>query len=75
VSKNKLLDLVWSELVVEENNLQVQVATLRKLLGQHTIATIPSRGYRFAAALDTDASIVPPATRAGRAPCHRTIRR
>ena len=47
VPKNELLDLVWPKLVVEENNLQVQVA-LRKLLGPHAIATIPGRGYRFA---------------------------
>ena len=33
VSKNELLDLVWPRLVVEENNLQVHVAALRKLLG------------------------------------------
>ena len=47
VSKNELLALVWPGLVVEENNLQVQVSTLRKLLGQRALATIPGRGYRF----------------------------
>ena len=47
VSKNELLDIVWPRLVVEENNLQVQVVTLRKLLGHHAIATVPGRGYRF----------------------------
>ena len=47
VSKNELLDLVWPGLVVEENNLQVQVSTLRKLLGANSVATIPGRGYRF----------------------------
>ena len=47
VSKHELLDIVWPRLVVEENNLQVQVVTLRKLLGHHAIATIPGRGYRF----------------------------
>ena len=41
VSKNELLDLVWPGLVIEENNLQVHVSTLRKLLGPQTIATIP----------------------------------
>ena len=51
VAKTELLELVWPNLVVEENNLQVQISTLRKLLGSHTIATIPGRGYRFAAAL------------------------
>jgi len=51
VSKHELLDLVWPDLVVEENNLQVHVSALRKLLGPSSIATIPGRGYRFTAAV------------------------
>ena len=47
VPKNELITLVWPGLVVEENNLQVQVSTLRKLLGKARCATIPGRGYRF----------------------------
>jgi adenylate cyclase len=47
VTKAELLDLVWPGLVAEENNLQVQISALRKLLGAQTIATIPGRGYRF----------------------------
>ena len=46
VSKNELLDVVWPGLVVEENNLQVQVSSLRKVLGPAAIATIPGRGYQ-----------------------------
>ena len=52
VNKNELLDLAWPGLVVEENNLQVQISSLRKLLGPRAIATVPGRGYRFDAALD-----------------------
>jgi len=52
VSKNELLDVVWPGLVVEENNLQVHISALRKLLGPSVIATIPGRGYRFAAPLE-----------------------
>ncbi len=73
VTKNELLDLVWPGLVVEENNLQVQISTLRKLLGPQAIATIPGRGYRWALAAD-DASAraaksesAPPAPSAGNA--------
>ena len=56
VTKSELLELVWPGLVVEENNVQVQISTLRKLLGPQAIATIPGRGYRFTAALDGDAA-------------------
>jgi DNA-binding winged helix-turn-helix (wHTH) protein len=51
VTKAELLDLVWTGLVVEENNLQVQISALRRLLGAQTIATVPGRGYQFTAAL------------------------
>jgi predicted ATPase/DNA-binding winged helix-turn-helix (wHTH) protein len=57
VSKNELMDLVWPTVVVEENNLEVQIVTLRKLLGHPAIATVPGRGYRFAVPLATDISL------------------
>jgi non-specific serine/threonine protein kinase len=47
VTKDEILDRVWAGLVVEENNLQVQVSALRKLLGSAAIETVPGRGYRF----------------------------
>lgn len=49
VSKSQLFELVWPGVVVEENNLQVHVSTLRKVIGPELIATIPGRGYRFTA--------------------------
>ncbi|HEX7637476.1 MAG TPA: winged helix-turn-helix domain-containing protein, partial [Burkholderiaceae bacterium] len=49
VTKQELLDVAWSGAAVEENNLAVQISTLRKLLGQDLIVTVPGRGYRFAA--------------------------
>ena len=48
VTKNELLDLVWPDIVVDENSVQAQVSQLRKVLGPKAIATIPGRGYRFA---------------------------
>jgi len=52
VGKSELLDLVWPDTVVEENNLQSQVSQLRKLLGAQAISTIPGRGYRFTAPVE-----------------------
>jgi adenylate cyclase len=47
VAKETLLQNVWPGLTVEENNLQVQISTLRKALGSGVIATVPGRGYRI----------------------------
>lgn len=52
VSKHELLDIVWKGVIVEENNLQVQISTLRRMLGPNAIATIPGRGYRFMLPVD-----------------------
>src|SRR5271167_2242370 len=43
VTKDELLAYAWPGLVVEENNLQQQISTLRKLLGQQAIATVAGR--------------------------------
>jgi DNA-binding winged helix-turn-helix (wHTH) protein/Tol biopolymer transport system component len=52
LSKDDLLDKVWENQFVEENNLTVHVAALRKALGEKKgenryIVTIPGKGYRF----------------------------
>jgi len=46
------MDAAWPGLVVEESNLSVQIASLRKLLGEQPeggdwILTAPRLGYRF----------------------------
>ena len=48
---------MWPRLVVEVNNLQVQIGTLRKLLGHPAIATIPGRGYRFTLAVSVEGDL------------------
>jgi predicted ATPase/DNA-binding winged helix-turn-helix (wHTH) protein len=53
VSKRALIELVWPGLVVEENNLPAQISALRKVLGGDVIATIPGRGYRFIARIES----------------------
>ena len=54
VTKERLLEEVWPETFVEEANLSVNIATLRKALSkdrgrQQYIETVSKRGYRFAA--------------------------
>ena len=65
VSKEDLMRAAWSDAAVEESNLSVQIAALRKQLGPSPdggewIATIPRAGYRFvgsvAAQTDPDAA-------------------
>ena len=57
VSKQELLDTVWPETTVEENNLNHNVSVLRKALGeratgQQYIETVPRVGYRFVAPVE-----------------------
>jgi len=49
LSKDDLIGRVWPGRVVEENNLQVQIATLRKALGaeRDLIRTVAGYGYQF----------------------------
>ncbi len=62
------MELAWPGLIVEENNLAVQISTLRKLLGQHAVVTIPGRGYQFALPEDESAEPAPPSKPAAAAP-------
>jgi TolB-like protein len=52
VSKDALMEAAWAGLTVEESNLAVQIAALRRVFsetpgGEHWIETLPRRGYRF----------------------------
>ncbi len=47
VTKAELLDRVWQGLAVEENNLQVHISALRKVLGRERISTVSGRGYKY----------------------------
>lgn len=50
VTKDELLKAAWPDSIVEEANLTVHVALLRKILGGAApIETIPKRGYRLVA--------------------------
>ncbi|RQR32807.1 transcriptional regulator [Burkholderia sp. Bp9143] len=49
VSKDEIMRRVWPHTIVEENNLQVHIASLRKALARdrNLILTVPGRGYRL----------------------------
>ena len=52
VSKHDLMLAIWPDTVVEENNLNQNISTLRRVLGETRgdnlyIATVPGRGYQF----------------------------
>jgi predicted ATPase/DNA-binding winged helix-turn-helix (wHTH) protein len=56
VSKAELIERVWPETVVEEANLKVHIAALRRILGdgrdgKRYIVNIPGRGYMFVASV------------------------
>jgi DNA-binding winged helix-turn-helix (wHTH) protein len=56
IDKRALMDAAWPGTAVEESNLSVQIAALRKLLGaahdgSEWIATVPRAGYRFTGAV------------------------
>jgi predicted ATPase/DNA-binding winged helix-turn-helix (wHTH) protein len=52
LTKDELLEHVWPNQYVEENNLTVQISAIRKAFGERKgeqtfIATLPGRGYSF----------------------------
>ena len=54
ISKDEIMETVWPGRVVEENNLTVQISTLRRILDQaraegSCIQTVVGHGYRFVA--------------------------
>ena len=48
VGRDEIMAAVWPDSVVGENNLNVQLANLRRLLGAGAIVTVPGRGLRVA---------------------------
>lgn len=57
ITKSELMNAVWADSAVEENNLTQQISALRKALGEKPndhrfIVTVPGRGYCFVAPVD-----------------------
>jgi len=68
VSKDELTARVWPNTIVEESNLKVNVAALRRALGEgrpgrRYIATVSGRGYRFVAPVELSEPASSPALR------------
>src|SRR5215469_527170 len=74
VSKDALMDAAWAGLTVGESNLAVQIAALRRVLGEEPggenwIETLPRRGYRFVGPASTrDQGAVTAASQAANLP-------
>jgi TolB-like protein/DNA-binding winged helix-turn-helix (wHTH) protein len=49
IDRSTLLDALWPDTIVEENNLSQAIAALRRVLGPGFIVTITGRGYQFVA--------------------------
>ncbi len=54
LEKDELMREIWPDAIVEENNLNQNISTLRRLFGESRgdnrfIVTVPGHGYRFAA--------------------------
>ena len=59
LGKQELIERIWPDSFVEDNNLAQNISTLRKALGQSPggqdyIQTVPKRGYRFVAEVRED---------------------
>ena len=56
LEKETLMNAIWPDTTVEENNLNQSISALRRALGDNRtdhryIVTVPGRGYRFVAAV------------------------
>jgi TolB-like protein/DNA-binding winged helix-turn-helix (wHTH) protein/Tfp pilus assembly protein PilF len=54
LDKERLMEAIWPDSIVEENNLTQHISTLRRVFGEtpgshRFIVTVPGRGYRFVA--------------------------
>jgi DNA-binding winged helix-turn-helix (wHTH) protein len=63
IAKSELLDRVWQGQFVEEGNLTVHVAAIRKALdekrnGKQYVATVPRQGYQFVADVEVSSDSV-----------------
>jgi TolB-like protein len=63
VAKDALMAAAWPGLAVEDANLTVQIAALRRVLGEESgggdwIETLPRRGYRYVGPVSSEEAVV-----------------
>lgn len=61
LDKEEIMEAVWPDSIVEENNLTQNISTLRRVFGEtpgshRFIVTVPGRGYRFVAGVNSVAA-------------------
>jgi TolB-like protein/DNA-binding winged helix-turn-helix (wHTH) protein/Tfp pilus assembly protein PilF len=67
LDKERIMEAVWPDSIVEENNLTQNISALRRVFGEtpgshRFIVTVPGRGYRFVAGVrlrEADADLEP----------------
>lgn len=70
VDKDRLMAAIWPDAVVEENNLNQNISTLRRVFGEtpgshRYIVTVPGHGYRFVAEVKASENLTSPGSLAG----------
>jgi DNA-binding winged helix-turn-helix (wHTH) protein len=79
LTKQELMQSIWPDTIVEENNLNHNISTLRRALGEHPtgqeyIETVPRVGYRFVAEVTNLDGVTPAIARAPAAAPARSLR-
>ena len=64
LDKERIMEAVWPDSIVEENNLAQAISKLRQVFGEapgshRYIVTVPGRGYRFVAEVNKRTAAVP----------------
>jgi TolB-like protein/DNA-binding winged helix-turn-helix (wHTH) protein len=64
LDKERIMEAVWPDSIVEENNLNKNISTLRRVFGEtpgshRYIVTVPGRGYRFVAEVRAPGEVQP----------------
>jgi serine/threonine-protein kinase len=78
LDKERIMEAVWPDSIVEENNLAQAISKLRQVFGEtpgshNYIVTVPGRGYRFVAGVNARTADAGSAVRAAPATTEATI--